>query len=306
MMSEGDLLGVVPEIWLGILGMILAVLATFRTSTGRAYVVGIAGLAIALATLAFDLHAPTPRVFAGTYVLDRFGLELKVVVITLGGLALFALREDLAGEDRAIEAPLLVTFGTLAAAIAVEAQDLALVTVAVAMLATVVLGMLGLAPRSSHASEAATKFFTFAALSGAAMVYGFGLILGLGHSLGYASLPSRLVAASPGTLFFAGTLVYAGLAYEAALVPFAEWAPDVYEGARTSVTLWLSIIPKIAALTILARFALAALHPTSTLTVVTLGIAAVASMTWGNLAAYGQSNLKRLLAYSGIAQAASW
>jgi len=302
MMSGADLLGVVPEMWLGVLAMILAVLATFRTSPGRAYVVGIVGSAIALGTLVFDAHAPTPSIFGGTYVLDRFGLELKAVIITLGGLALFAMREDLAGEDRAIEAPLLVVFGTLAAIIAVEAQDLALIAVVVAMLSSAIVGMLGLT-QSHRSGEAATKFFTFAALSGAAMVYGFGLIFGLGHSLGLQSLPSGLTTASPGALFFAGMLAYAGLAYEAALVPFAEWAPDVYEGAPTSVTLWLSIVPKIAALTILGRVFLAAFHPASTLAVVSLSVFAVASMTWGNLAAYGQTNLKRLLAYSGIAQA---
>jgi len=302
MMSAADLLGVVPEMWLGVLAMILAVLATFRTSPGRAYVVGIVGSAIALGTLVFDAHAPTPSIFGGTYVLDRFGLELKAVIITLGGLALFAMREDLAGEDRAIEAPLLVVFGTLAAIIAVEAQDLALIAVVVAMLSSAIVGMLGLT-QSHRSGEAATKFFTFAALSGAAMVYGFGLIFGLGHSLGLQSLPSGLTTASPGALFFAGMLAYAGLAYEAALVPFAEWAPDVYEGAPTSVTLWLSIVPKIAALTILGRVFLAAFHPASTLAVVSLSVFAVASMTWGNLAAYGQTNLKRLLAYSGIAQA---
>ena len=302
MMSAADLLGVVPEMWLGVLAMILAVLATFRTSLGRAYVVGIVGSAIALGTLVFDAHAPTPSIFGGTYVLDRFGLELKAVIITLGGLALFAMREDLAGEDRAIEAPLLVVFGTLAAIIAVEAQDLALIAVVVAMLSSAIVGMLGLT-QSHRSGEAATKFFTFAALSGAAMVYGFGLIFGLGHSLGLQSLPSGLTTASPGALFFAGMLAYAGLAYEAALVPFAEWAPDVYEGAPTSVTLWLSIVPKIAALTILGRVFLAAFHPASTLAVVSLSVFAVASMTWGNLAAYGQTNLKRLLAYSGIAQA---
>ena len=302
MMSGADLLGVVPEMWLGVLAMILAVLATFRTSPGRAYVVGIVGSAIALGTLVFDAHAPTPSIFGGTYVLDRFGLELKAVIITLGGLALFAMREDLAGEDRAIEAPLLVVFGTLAAIIAVEAQDLALIAVVVAMLSSAIVGMLGLT-QSHRSGEAATKFFTFAALSGAAMVYGFGLIFGLGHSLGLQSLPSGLTTASPGALFFAGMLAYAGLAYEAALVPFAEWTPDVYEGAPTSVTLWLSIVPKIAALTILGRVFLAAFHPASTLAVVSLSVFALASMTWGNLAAYGQTNLKRLLAYSGIAQA---
>ncbi len=303
MMSGTDLLGVVPEMWLGVLAMILAVLATFRKSPGRAYVVGIIGSAIALGTLVFDAHAPTPSVFGGTYVLDRFGLELKAAIITLGGLALFAMREDLAGEDRAIEAPLLVVFGTLAGIIAVEAQNLALIAVAVTMLSAAIVGMLGLTPQSHRSAEAATKFFTFAALSGAAMVYGFGLIFGLGRSFGLESLSSGLSTAAPGALFFAGVLAYAGLAYEAALVPFAEWAPDVYEGARTSVTLWLSIVPKIASLTILARVFLAAFHAASTLAVVSLGVIAVASMTWGNLAAYGQTNLKRLLAYSGIAQA---
>ena len=303
MMSATDLLGVVPEMWLGVLAMILAVLATYRNAPARTYIVGIVGCAVALATLAFDMHAPSASVFGGTYVLDKFGLELKAVIIMVGGLALFAMREDLDGEDRSSEVPLFTIFGTLAATIAVEAQDLALIAVAIAMLSAAIVGMLALTPLVHRSNEAATKFFTFAALSGAAMVYGFGLVFGLGRSLSLESLPDRLSAASPGALFFAGVLAYAGLAYEAALVPFAEWAPDVYEGARTSVALWLSIVPKIAALTVLARVFLAVFHPATTLAVAAMGLAAALSMTWGNLAAYGQANLKRLLAYSGIAQA---
>lgn len=303
MMSAADLLGVVPEMWLGMLAMILTVLATFRTAPGRTYAAGIVGSAIALGTLFFDVHAPTRSVFGGTYILDRFGLELKAVIIALGALALFAMREDLAGEERASEAAPLVAFGTLAGTLAVEAQDLALIAVAIAMLAAAIVGMLGLTPKTRRSQEAAAKFFTFAALSGAAMLYGFGLLFGLGHSLGLGALRAGLAAASPGALFFAGVLAFAGVAYEAALVPFAEWAPDVYEGACTSVTLWLSIVPKIAALTVLARVFSAALHPASSVAVESMAVVAAVSMTWGNLAAYGQTNLKRFLAYSGIAQA---
>ncbi|GAC1544020.1 MAG: NADH-quinone oxidoreductase subunit NuoN [Vulcanimicrobiaceae bacterium] len=302
-MRAADLLGVVPEMWLGLLAMTLTVLATFRKVPGRVYVAGIAGFAGALATLVFDARAPDARVFGGTYALDGLGLELKAIVLIAGGVALVALREDLAGEDRAGEAPALVAFGTLGATIAIEARDLALIAVALAMLAAAVVGMLALTPASRRAGEAATKFFTFAAFSGAAMLYGFGLFFGLGRGLGLDTLTENLRNAPPGALFFAGVLAYAGIAYEAALVPFAQWAPDVYAGARTSVTLWLSIVPKIVALAVLARVFIAVLHPGSTLAVVSLGVAAALSMTWGNLGAYGQSELKRLLAYSGIAQA---
>jgi NADH-quinone oxidoreductase subunit N len=301
--SANDLLAVVPEMALGALGMVLVVLATVRERPQLAYGTGTIGLALALVALIADVRSPAAAAFVGTYRLDGYGLAAKAVAIAFGAVALAAMRGDLEDSPRATEAPAFVVFGTLAACALVEAQDLALIAVALTMLAAAVYGLVGTAPASVRAAEAALKFFVLSALTGAVTLYGFGLLFGLGRSLDEATLATRLAASPPVAVAFAAVLTSAAFVFESALVPIAEWAPDVYQGARTSVTLWLSVVPKTAALLAFARLVSTALQGQLEMVVIAVGVVAVASQIWGNLAAYAQRDLKRMLAYSGIAQA---
>jgi NADH-quinone oxidoreductase subunit N len=301
--TANDLLAVVPEMVLGALGMVLVVLATVRTRPQLAYFAGALGLVPALGSLVFDLRAPVAAAFVGTYRLDGYGLAAKAVAIAFGAVAIAAMRGDLEGSPRATEAPAFVVFGTLAACLLVEAQDLALIAVALTMLGAAVYGLLGTAPRSVRAAEAALKFFVLSALTGAVTLYGFGMLFGLGRSLDEATLATRLAAIPPVVVAFAAMAACAAFVFESALVPIAEWAPDVYQGAPTSVTLWLSVVPKTAALVAFARLVSTALQGQLEAVVIAVGVVAVASQFWGNLAAYAQRDLKRMLAYSGIAQA---
>jgi NADH-quinone oxidoreductase subunit N len=301
--SANDLLAVVPEMVLGALGMVLVIFATVRQRPQLAYGTGTIGLALALVALVWDLRAPATSAFMGTYRLDGYGLPAKAVAIAFGAVALSAMRRDLEDSPRFTEAPAFVVFGTLAACVLVEAQDLALIAVALTMLAAAVYGLLGTAPGSARAVEATLKFFVLSALTGAVTLYGFAMLFGLGRSLDEATLATRLAAGPPVVVAFAAVLTGAAFLFESALVPIAEWAPDVYQGARTSVTLWLSVVPKTAALVALARLVATALQGRLEMVVIAVGVIAVASQVWGNLAAYAQRDLKRMLAYSGIAQA---
>jgi NADH-quinone oxidoreductase subunit N len=302
-MTTNDVLAVVPEMLLGIAGMVLILLATIRSRPRLAYAAGVAAMLCALGALVFDAHAPESSAFMGTYRLDTAGLVAKAVAIALSLIAILAMHRDLEESPRAAEAPAFVAFGTLAACTLVEAQDLALIAVGLTMLATAVYGLLGMSPRSSQADEAALKFFVLSALTGAVSLYGFAMLFGLGRSLDIGSLATSLSAAHPLAFGFAAIAASAVLLFESALVPAAEWAPDVYQGARTSVTLWVSILPKTAALVVFARLVATALQGSYEAIVIAVGVVAVCSQVWGNVAAYAQRDLKRLLAYSGIAQA---
>ena len=151
--------------------------------------------------------------------------------------------------------------------------------------------------------EAALKLFTFGAVCGAVMLFGFAFPYGLSGSLDFPLMRHAPISAPALALAYASMLIFAGYEFEAAIVPFAQWVPDVYQGARTSITLWLSLAPKLAGLAIIARTFSDAYPATSPGWVDALGGLAVLTMLWANIAAYAQTDVKRLLAYSSVAHA---
>ena len=180
----------------------------------------------------------------------------------------------------------------------------------------------GMVKSDRRASEAALKYAVYGAAAAGVMLYGISLLVG---TLGTAHLPTMAVmlaellqspdaAASYMVLILGGLMLAVGVAFKLSAVPFHFWAPDVFEGAAAEVAAFLSVASKAAALGLLVRLvialgytpepeALAALAPVRTFTVALVGVLAAVTCTFGNLAAYGQTNMKRLLAYSTIAHA---
>jgi NADH-quinone oxidoreductase subunit N len=164
-----------------------------------------------------------------------------------------------------------------------------------------------------RSSEAAFKYVVYGGVSSGIMLYGFSLIYGLTGTLDIFEIAGYLGSGSPYglTLFLAATLVMAGLGYKVASVPFHFWCPDVYEGAPTPVTAFLSVAPKAGGFALLARFfylGFSAYDGASGRALgvdwqMLLAVISAATMTLGNLSAIWQNNLKRLLAYSSIAHA---
>lgn len=165
--------------------------------------------------------------------------------------------------------------------------------------------------RDSKASEAAIKYILYGAVSSGVMLFGLSYLYGIGGSLELKHLGKFLNVSSPvKQIYFLGGIgmVLAGLGYKMAVAPFHAWCPDVYEGAATPVTTFLSVAPKIAAFALLIRF-LNNLFPFSQSQlqsqdiIMTIAFISGFTMTFGNLAAIPQNNVKRLLAYSSIAHA---
>jgi NADH-quinone oxidoreductase subunit N len=165
-------------------------------------------------------------------------------------------------------------------------------------------------------SEAALKYVIFGGVASGIMLYGMSWIFGLCQSLNLADISKRVVALSvaenkvPEVVFVAVVCMLAGFGYKVSAAPFHMWTPDVYEGAPTPVTAFLSVGPKAAGFAILLRFFADALSAHGALTgtvrapwTVVGGLLAMATMTVGNLSALGQNNVKRMLAYSSIAHA---
>jgi NADH-quinone oxidoreductase subunit N len=292
-----------PEACLG-LGSLLAVLlsAFVPAKTVRA----VAWAALAASALAlWRTTAPTPTdIFYGVIVCDALGLAFRW--LALGTVALVLLmvvgaREiEEAYRGEAIGLLLFVGFGLLLLS---EANHLLMAYLALELVSLGSYLLVGFLPQRRSA-EAALKYLLFGALASGVMLFGMSLLFGLTGELSFPALASSLAGiGSPmrEAALLAALLMLVGVAFKISMVPFHLWTPDVYEGAPVAVTAFLSVGPKVAGLALLLRLCevLQPLWPA--LAPMVLGLT-VLTMTLGNLAALTQTNVKRLLAYSTIAQ----
>ena len=148
-------------------------------------------------------------------------------------------------------------------------------------------------------SEAGVKYFVLSALSSGLLLYGCSLIYGFSGTTNFDEISSSINNDQYG-LTFGIVFILVGLAFKISAVPFHMWAPDVYEGAPTSVTLFFAVAPKIAALTVFIRFLYVPFVNAIEEWQLIIVFLSVASMIFGAVAAIGQKNLKRLIAYSSI------
>jgi proton-translocating NADH-quinone oxidoreductase chain N len=204
----------------------------------------------------------------------------------------------------------LLFFATTAIVLVAAAKDLLMIYLSLEFLSLSSYVLASYWKNDPKSSEAGIKYFLFGAISSAIMLYGISMLYGLAGTTNLNSIATKLstgyVVSTPGALA-AVIMVLAGLGFKLALVPFHLWAPDTYEGAPTPITAWLSVASKAGGLAVFTRFLLVSFpltaHPVDKVDwypVVLL--LAIASMTLGNLVAITQKNVKRMLAYSSIAQ----
>ena len=289
-----DLSLLLPEIAV-LLTAVGALIAEMLRRPRVALAVAVAGLLVASA-LALDLLGRDTSVFGGTFRIDALSIWAKLVLLPATVLCLLLARADVRGSAREGTVYSLLCFATIGALVLAGAGDAMLL-----VLGTLLTGLATFAlvayPDTEAATEAAMKFFVFASVTGAVMIFGLTYWFGatgslLGELGGLTSMPLA------GALGLVAVIV--GLGYKASLVPFHFWAPDAYEGAPVSVAAYLSVVPKIGAMFALAQVARDL--PLATGWVPVVAGLAVATMTYGYLAALVQDNVVRLLAYSSVAQ----
>lgn len=291
-----DLLFLVPEMTL-VMAVVFALVAEMLRAPRVALVLVILGMLLAAGLTLPVLDAAT-TVFGGTYRIDPLSGWAKLILLPGAALALLMARAELAGSDREGTVYSLLGLVTMGALMLAGAGDMMLIVLGVLLSG---LGSFALVayPRDDAATEAAMKFFVFASVTGAIMIYGLSLWFGgTGSTLlsGLSRLETMPVVAAAGLV---AALV--GLGYKAALVPFHFWAPDAYDGAPVSVAAFLSVVPKIGAIFALAQVVRDL--PAATGWPVLLAAVAALTMSYGYLAALVQTNVVRLLAYSSVAQA---
>lgn len=304
-----DLNSILPELILAGGGMALLVLPFLRS--GR--LLGLVTLALLAASFDaglfqwfFQPSAASPLSFSRMLVQDRFAQFFGAAILAASTLTVLSLMGYARGKVRSRrEIYSLLLFATAGLLLMVRAQHLVLLYLSLELVSILSYLLVGFQKRDGLAIEGALKYFLFGALSTGAMLYGITLVYGLTGRMDLAALAelSMTAVSAPALTVAAVLLLAAGLAFKLALAPFHMWAPDAYEGASTPVASFISLGPKLATFAVLARLFLLGISSAVTGWPLLFGALAVVSMTVGNLAALGQTNVKRMLAYSSIAHA---
>jgi len=308
-MENLNILAVLPEIVL--LTAALAVLAIdlFVSDERRnvTYVLTLAALVLTGGvTWTFLSYGTVTYAFGGMYVTDPMANVLKLFSILTVAVALVYAQSY--ARDRGLwkgELFTLTLFALLGILLMISANNLLVIYLGLELQALSLYTLVALRRDDARSSEAAMKYFVLGALASGFLLYGMSMLYGATGTLDINELADRIVTGqSTGrlTLVFGTVFVVAGLAFKLGAVPFHMWVPDVYQGAPTPVTLLIGSAPKLAAFAIAFRILVEGLLPIAPDWQQMLIVLAVASLLLGNLAAIAQSNLKRMLAYSTIAQ----
>lgn len=255
--------------------------------------------------LAVVVSGELGETFGQMYLFTALGNLLKLSVLFIVSLSLLYGRKYL--KDRMLESGefyLLVLFGTLGAMVLVSAGSLLTIYLGLEMLSLSSYALVAMNRDSVRSTEAAMKYFVLGALASGVLLYGMSMIYGATHSLGLIDIARALFepqVANRTVLLFGLVFLVSGIAFKLGVVPFHMWLPDVYEGAPTPVTLFIASASKLAAFAMACRLLAFGLWDLDDQWKQMLLLTAVASIVLGNLAAIAQTNLKRMLAYSGIA-----
>jgi NADH-quinone oxidoreductase subunit N len=268
--------------------------------------VGLVGLALSGAETVL-LWGAQEVAFGDTLLLDNFALFFTQVFLVVAALTILSSIQYLRQTNiHQGEFYALILFATVGMILMAAANDLMVFFLGLETMSMAVYVLTGLWRASSQASEAAMKYFLMGAFATGFLLYGIALIYGATGSTNLNQISAYLVEAPtdwPPYLVSGALLLLVGFAFKVGAVPFHFWVPDVYEGAPTPVTGFMSVAVKAAAFAGWARIVLHKLSPLDSDWATPLWVLAIATMTLGNLLAISQSSVKRMLAYSSIAHA---
>ncbi len=243
---------------------------------------------------------------SGALRLDEFGLSAVLIAVFAGSVAtLLSIREP-AAEDAGLGAFYALLIGSvLGMTILAMAQNLMAFFVGLELLSIPLYVMCGAAIRKEASLESGLKYLIIGSLGSATLLYGFAFIYGAGGSTDYNAIAETLAGgeADDSIVLIGVAMAAVGLAFKVSLAPFHQWTPDVYQGAPTPVTAFMAVATKAAAFIAFARLFEVALGPVADDWDGALAALALVSIVVGNIGALGQDSLKRLLGYSGVAQA---
>ena len=296
-----DLNLIYPEIFISLSIMFLLLLGVFKkNSASLIYNLSIICLIITL-VLIFNHPLETQKsLFNNSYKIDYLSSFMKILTLIGAIFVLISSSKYLKiFKILQIEYSILILCSILGMLVIISSNDLIVFYVGLELQSLALYVLASFNRDEIKSSEAGLKYFVLSALSSGLLLYGCSLIYGLSGSTNFELIANNFNEIQYG-LTFGIVFILVGLAFKISAVPFHMWAPDVYEGSPTSVTLFFAIIPKISALTIFIKFLYIPFINMIDQWQIIIIFLSIASMLFGAIAAIGQKNLKRLVAYSSI------
>ena len=293
---------VLPEIFISLSIMFLLVLGVFKKNSSK-IIFNISLLALLItAIITFNETSNIDRVtlFNNSVVIDYMSSLMKIITL-LGAFLVLVISPTYLKTFMIykIEYPVLILSSVLGMMVMISSNDLIVFYMGLELQSLALYVLATFNRDQIKSSEAGLKYFVLSALSSGLLLYGCSLIYGFSGSTNFNVISNQLNT-NEYVLTFGIVFILVGLAFKISAVPFHMWAPDVYEGSPTSVTLFFTMVPKIAALTVFVRFLYVPFLNLIDQWQMIIVFLSIASMLFGAIAAIGQTNIKRLVAYSSI------
>jgi NADH-quinone oxidoreductase subunit N len=293
---------VLPEIFVSISIMFLLVLGVFKNDSSK-LIFNISLLVILItATITLNETSNINRttLFNNSVVIDYMSSLMKIITL-IGAFLVLLISSNYLKTFKIfkIEYPILILSSVLGMMVMISSNDLMVFYIGLELQSLALYVLATFNRDQLKSSEAGLKYFVLSALSSGLLLYGCSLIYGFSGSTNFDVISNQLNSTNY-VLTFGIVFILVGLAFKISAVPFHMWAPDVYEGSPTSVTLFFTMVPKIAALTVFIRFLYVPFLNLIDQWQMIVIFLSIASMLFGAIAAIGQTNIKRLIAYSSI------
>ena len=297
-----SLIIIAPELILAITAMSLLMIGSFYQKKSINLINTLAFLTLLI--LSFnELIFNNIQIFAfnGFFIEDKLSSFAKFIIFLTSALSIIMSANWLRNYDKtAFEFPILILFSTLGMALMVSANDLVSLYLAIELQSLPLYVLATFNRNDSFSSESGVKYFILGALSSGLLLYGSSLIYGFTGTIFLNEISQLTLSSNQLGITFGLAFLLAGIVFKISAVPFHMWAPDVYQGSPTSVTVLFAILPKIAALTVFIKFLYGPFINLFEEWQAIIIFLSIASMILGAVAAIGQKNLKRLIAYSSI------
>ena len=290
------------ELWLAVGVLVLLMVGVFSGERAHSQVTGLSLAVIVAAAIGLFLTEERGIAMNGAFILDNFAWFMKLLTLLGSALAIIMSVNYMKREGVInFEYPILVLTATLGMMLMISANDLIALYLGLELQSLSLYVLAAINRDSVRSTEAGLKYFVLGALSSGMLLYGASLIYGFTGHTDFVGIAEAMAGNERSLgLVFGLVFLMAGIAFKISAVPFHMWTPDVYEGSPSPVTAFFAAAPNIAAMAMLIRIVIQAFEPVTSDWQQIIAFIAIASMTLGAFAAIGQTNIKRLMAYSSI------
>ena len=291
---------ILPEIFLSLSIMALLMVGVFLKNAFKLVNLLTIIILFFAAALVLNQSSETIKIFDESYIIDNLSKFMKVLTLLFSSFILITSKEYVKTNkiDR-IEYPIIILAATLGMLLMISSYDLIVFYLGLELQSLSLYILAAFKTDNEKSTEAGLKYFILSALASGLLLYGCSLIYGFTGSTNFQIISNNLNESNTGAVFGI-VFIIVGLAFKISAVPFHMWTPDVYEGSPTSVTSFFALIPKVAAITVFIRFMYVPFINVIDHWQIIIIFLSIGSMILGALAAIGQNNIKRLMAYSSI------